>query len=75
MSKSKKTAKQTTVNLSQGLTELERLVAEFESQDIDLEKDLPKFERGLKLAKQLQERLKEVANTVTEIEKTAEEKD
>lgn len=49
--------------------ELETIVQDFESRELDLEKDLPKFERGLTLAKQLQERLKEIENTVQEIER------
>ena len=49
--------------------ELEKIVAEFESREIDLEKDLPKFERGLELASKLQKRLKEIENKVVEIDK------
>lgn len=49
--------------------ELEAIVQDFESRELDLEKDLPKFEKGLALAKQLQERLKEIENTVQEIER------
>lgn len=52
-----------------GYKELEKIVAEFESREIDLEKDLPKFERGLKLASQLQKRLKEIENEVIEIDR------
>lgn len=49
--------------------ELERIVGEFESREIDLEKDLPKFERGLALAHDLMKRLHEIENKVTKIEK------
>lgn len=49
--------------------ELEKIVAEFERQDLDLEEALPKFERGLELAKKLRERLKQIENKVTEIKK------
>ena len=49
--------------------ELEKIVTEFERQDLDLEEALPKFERGLELAKKLRERLKQVENKVTEIKK------
>lgn len=49
--------------------ELEKIVEEFESREIDLEKDLPKFERGLKLAAELQKRLKEAENKVVDIQK------
>lgn len=57
-------------DFTKGYNELEGIVKDFESRELDLEKDLPKFEQGLKLAKQLQGRLKEIENTVQEIEKT-----
>lgn len=56
-------------DFTKGYEELEGIVRDFESRELDLEKDLPKFERGLVLAKQLQERLKEIENTVQEIER------
>ena len=49
--------------------ELEQIVTDFETKEIDLAKDLPRFERGLELARQLQARLKEINNTVVKIEK------
>ena len=49
--------------------ELEQIVADFETKEIDLAKDLPRFERGLELARLLQARLKEINNTVVTIEK------
>ena len=48
---------------------MEGLVADFESREIDLEKDLPKFERGLELAQKLQHRMREIENKVIEIDK------
>jgi len=57
------------LNFSESYAELEQIVADFESRDIDLEKDLPRFERGLLLASQLQKRLKQIENKVVEIEK------
>ena len=57
-------------DFTKGYAELEHIVKDFESRELDLEKDLPKFEKGLQLAKQLQERLKEIENTVQEIQKT-----
>ncbi len=57
------------LSFAKGYEELEAIVQDFESRELDLEKDLPKFERGLTLAKQLQERLKEIENTVQEIER------
>lgn len=56
-------------NFTEGYAELEKIVADFESRELDLEKDLPRFERGLQLAAQLQKRLKEIENKVVEIEK------
>lgn len=55
-------------DFSKGYKELEKLVANFESRELDLEKDLPKFERGLELAQKLQKRMREIENTVTEID-------
>lgn len=56
-------------DFTKGYEELEGIVQDFESRELDLEKDLPKFERGLLLAKKLQDRLKEIENTVHEIER------
>jgi exodeoxyribonuclease VII small subunit len=47
--------------------ELEALVADFESRELDLEKDIPRFERGLELAKQLKDRLQEIENKIITI--------
>lgn len=55
-------------NFTAGYHDLEKIVAELESKEIDLERDLPKFERGLKLASKLQKRLREIENTVIELE-------
>lgn len=59
-----------TTNFTKAYEELETIVAAFESGDIDLERDLPKFERGLKLAKLCRERLRELENHVRKIEQT-----
>ena len=56
-------------NFSKGYEELEKIVADFESRELDLEKDLPQFERGLELANSLSKRLKEIENKVVEIDK------
>lgn len=56
-------------NFTKGYEELEGIVRDFESRELDLEKDIPKFERGLELAQQLQQRLKEIENKVVAIEK------
>lgn len=57
------------LNFTQSYEELEKIVADFESRELDLEKDLPRFERGLELAQKLQKRLKEIENKVISIEK------
>lgn len=57
-------------NFTRAYEELEKIVASFESDDIDLERDLPKFERGLKLAQACRERLKAIENHIRTVEKT-----
>ncbi|TSC62925.1 MAG: Exodeoxyribonuclease 7 small subunit [Parcubacteria group bacterium Gr01-1014_106] len=59
-----------TPHFTRAYEELEKIVASFEEGDIDLERDLPKFERGLKLASQCRERLKAIENHIRKIEKT-----
>ena len=56
------------LNFTQGYKELEKIVDDFESRDIDLEKDLPKFEKALELAQKLQKRLKQIENKIVEID-------
>lgn len=56
-------------NFTKAYEELEKIVADFESRDVDLEKDLPQFERGLELAQHLQTKLTQIENRVVEIEK------
>lgn len=56
-------------DFTKAFAELEKIVSELESREIDLEKDLPKFERGLELAHTLQKRLQQIENKVIEIEK------
>lgn len=63
------TKKAKVVDFTKGYKELEKIVADFESRELDLEKDLPQFERGMQLAKDLQGRLQQIENTVVEIEK------
>lgn len=59
----------TSFNFTKAYEELERIVAAFEAGDIDLERDLPKFERGLHLAQVCRGRLKELENNIRTIEK------
>lgn len=62
-------------DFGKGYAELESIVQEFESKEINLEKDLPKFEKGLELAQKLKGRLKEIENTVIKIEQKFADKD
>lgn len=55
-------------NFSEAYQELEKIVADFESRELDLEKDMPRFERGLALAAALKKQLGEIENKVTAIE-------
>ena len=57
----------TNFNFTKAYQELEELVADFEGRELDLDKDIPKFEKGLKLAQQLKEQLGKLENKVTEI--------
>ena len=55
-------------NFTKAYEELESIVADFESRELDLEKDIPRFERGMELAQKLQKRLREIENKVEEID-------
>lgn len=57
------------LNFTKGYEELEKIVTDFESRELDLEQDLPRFERGLELAAKLQKRLQQIENKIVEIEK------
>ncbi len=49
--------------------ELEKIAEEFESESLDLEEGLKKFERGLKIAEECKKYLKNVENKIIEIKK------
>ncbi|MDZ4209545.1 MAG: exodeoxyribonuclease VII small subunit, partial [Candidatus Curtissbacteria bacterium] len=53
--------------LDQAYQQLQTIVKEFESQEIDLEKSIPKFKKGLELAKFLEDKLSKIKNEVQEI--------
>lgn len=57
------------LDLTKAFEELEGIVSAFEEGPIDLERDLPKFERGLKLAQACRMRLKELENHIRKVEK------
>lgn len=62
--KHKKEKKQT---LSEAFEELEGITAEFENGEVSLEQGVPKFKRGLELARKLKFRLSEIENEINEI--------
>ena len=47
--------------------ELQTIVKEFEDEEIDLETSIPKFKKGLELAKFLEDKLTKIKNKVQEI--------
>lgn len=53
--------------LSESFSELEAITAEFERGDVDLEKGIPKFQRGLELARFLKKRLSQLENQIEEV--------
>jgi len=54
-------------SLTKDFEELKKLTEEFERGDVDLEKGIPKFKRGLELARQLKKRLGETENEIIKI--------
>jgi exodeoxyribonuclease VII small subunit len=61
-------AKKTATNFAKAFEELEEITAWFDSEEnLDLDKGLKKFEKGLELASELKKKLSEVENKVEEI--------
>ncbi|MBU1126036.1 MAG: exodeoxyribonuclease VII small subunit [Patescibacteria group bacterium] len=54
---------------SEAFNELEKLTAWFETEEVDLDEGLEKFERGLELAQICKKKLAEVENKVTTLKK------
>lgn len=52
------------LSFEKSFSELEKIVQELESDKIDLDEGLKKYERGLELAAACQKKLKEVENKV-----------
>ena len=61
-------------NFSKDLAELEAIVAWFESDSLDLDEALVKFERGMELANTLKDYLVNVENKVTKIKQKFDQK-
>ncbi len=55
------------LTLAEAFKELEEVVASFESGQIDIEKSIPKFRRGLELSKYIKEKLSQVENEIEQI--------
>jgi exodeoxyribonuclease VII small subunit len=54
-------------SLSEAYKELEKITQEFESNEIDLEKGIPKFKKALELARYLKRKISEIENEIEEI--------
>lgn len=62
-------------SLQSDFEELTALAEEFESGKLDLEESIPKFRRGLELAKKIKARLVEIENEIKEIKSEFKEVD
>jgi exodeoxyribonuclease VII small subunit len=63
-------AKKQKINFTKAFEELEEIAEWFDSEEnLDLDKGLKQFERGLELAGELKKKLSEVENNVEEIKK------
>lgn len=51
--------------LSEQLRELDELIAWFDQDDFDLDEALKKFDEGVKLTAEIEERLKKLENKIT----------
>lgn len=61
--------KDQTFDFTKAIKELEEINHWFQNEEIDLDKGLAKFRRGLELIKKCRGRLKQVENEFTEIKK------
>lgn len=57
------------ISFADAFQELEAITEWFETQNVDLDEGVRKFERGLELAKMLKEKLADVENTVVTLKK------
>lgn len=56
------------LKVSEAFSELEKIVAAFENEELDLEESMPKFKRGLELAKMVKGKLTVMENEIKEIQ-------
>ena len=57
------------LTFAEAFAELEKLTEWFETEDVDLDDGIKKFERGLELAQVCKKKLAEVENKVTTLKK------
>lgn len=57
------------ITFAEAFAELEAITEWFETQNVDLDEGVKKFERGLELAKMLKDKLADVENTVVTLKK------
>lgn len=57
----------TAIPLQTAFSKLEKIVAEFEREDLDLEKAIPKFKEAILLAKELKKRINVLENQIKKI--------
>ena len=55
------------ISLTQAFEELEEITRRLENEEVDLEKGIPKFKRGLELARFLKQKLTKIENEIEEI--------
>lgn len=60
-------------SLSELQTELESIIAWFESDEADIDQAETRYQRGLEVAKELQDRLQETKNRITKLKTSFEE--
>ncbi len=56
------------LKVSEAFGELEKIVGAFENEELDLEESMPKFKRGLELAKFVKGKLAVMENEIKEIQ-------
>lgn len=60
-------------SLSELQAELESIIAWFESDDADIDQAENRYQRGLEVSKELQDRLQETKNRITKLKTSFEE--
>ena len=61
-------------NIQENMKQLEAIVEWFESDDVDIDEALQKYEEGLKLVNDLQKDMKSAKNKFTKLQKSFEQK-